>query len=133
MHEQRCPFERVILSTQFSCSESHKYFYAQKEGISCKNPPARLNCKLLVEYLKQNSKFALKQLPASNGKLTHGQEMKLKCGGLLGLQKVLDAHEDIHSLVNTAFEQSNELKDLPWEQVLASVQAYKVRQGKTQR
>lgn len=133
MHEQRCPFERVILSTQFSCTESHKYFYAHKEGISCKNPPARINCKLLVEYLKQNSKFALKQSPSADGKLTHGQEMKLKCGGLQGLQNILGTEQDIHTLVNIALKKSNELKDLPWEQLLAAVQAYKVRRGKSQR
>lgn len=133
MHEQRCPFERVILSTEFSCSEAHKYFYAHKEGIACKNPPARLNCQLLVEYLKQNSKFALRQAPQAEGKLTHGQEMKLKCGGLLGLQSILEEQADIHSLVNMALQQSAELKDLPWDRILASVQAYKLRQGRTSR
>ena len=128
MHEQLCPFERVILSTEFSCTESHKYFYAEKEGISCKNPPARINCKLLIEFLKQNSKFALRLPVPSGGKLTHGQEMKIKCGGLQGLQVVIGPEANIHSLVNDAIGQFKDLNTLPWDRIMPSVQAYRVRQ-----
>ena len=63
MHEQLCPFERVILSTEFSCTESHKYFYAHKEGIACKNPPARMNCRLIIE-----SKLTVKDTKTEGGK-----------------------------------------------------------------
>ena len=134
MHEQRCPFERVILSTEFSCTESHKYFYAQKEGIACTTPPARINCQLLVDHLKQNCKFALRQATTTGGsKLTHGQEMKIKSGGLHGLQSVLNHEADIHSLLTSAIEQYDTLDALPWDKILPSVQAYNVRKKAPQR
>lgn len=129
MHEQLCPFERVILSTEFSCTESHKYFYAEKEGISCKSQPARLNCKLLIEFIKHNSKFALRQPIPTGGELTHGQEMRIKCGGLQGLQEVIGKNTDIHGLLSAAIEQFENLDSLPWDRIMPSVQAYRLRKS----
>jgi hypothetical protein len=129
MHEQICPFERVIFSTTFSCTESHKYFFAEKEGISCKNPSARLQCILLTDLLRRNSQFALHQQAEASGKLTHGQEMKLSCGGLQGLETVIGEQADIHSLVNAAIEQYSSLDALPWDRIIPSVQAYRIRKG----
>ena len=129
MHEQRCPFERVILSIEFSCTESQKYFYAQKEGISCTNPPARMNCSLLIEHLKKNSKFVLRDVFSRTDKLTHGQEMKIKNGGLHGLQAVTRSENDIHALLTSAIEQFGALEKLPWDKIVPSVQAYKIRKS----
>ena len=94
-----CPFERAIQSTLFTCTLSRKTFIGEKENVICSEPSARQDCRALVSQLKKNARFAL-QLNAPGGLLTHGQEMKLKSGGLQGLQGLAGSSDsnDIHAL-----------------------------------
>lgn len=55
--------------------------------------------------------------------------MKVSCGGLQGLQETIGKLADIHQLVDAAVEQYTSLGSLPWDRIIPSVQAYRVRHG----
>jgi hypothetical protein len=54
--------------------------------------------------------------------------MRLHCGGLQGLQQVLDAPEpDVHQLVGLAQARHGSLVQLPWERIVAQILAWQPR------
>jgi len=124
-----CPFERAVQTVHFECSESQKTFIGEKEGIVCTNLNARTKCLELISELKRNARFALK-ITQSNPVLTHGQEMKLKCGGLQGLQQLLSksaSDNNIADLVQAAINEFNTIKELPFPQIMRVVSEYRLR------
>jgi len=129
MSADYCPFERAVQTVHFECSQSLKTFIGEKEGIVCTNPDARQLCVKLVSQLKKNARFALK-VAKNNPVLTHGQEMKLKCGGLQGLQQLLKkqpSDNNISSLVSDAIQQFNTINELPFPQIMRVVSEYRLR------
>ncbi len=129
MASDSCPFERAVQTVHFECSQSQKTFIGEKEGIVCTNPNARLGCLSLVKELKRNARFALK-LAKNHTVLTHGQEMKLKCGGLQALQQLLSkppSDNNIAELIEDAINEFNTIKALPYPQIMRVVSEYRLR------
>ena len=131
MASNNCPFERPIQTVYFKCSHSQKIFIGEKEGIICTNPNARLDCVTLVKALKNNARFALK-LTNNNTVLTHGQDMKLKCGGLKGIQEALPLpveQNDIASIIKAAVKEFGDINKLPFPKIMRIVNDYRIRRG----
>jgi hypothetical protein len=125
-----CPFERAIQSTVFGCAQSRKTFVGEKENVVCSNLNARQDCVTLVSQLKKNARFAL-QLNTPGGLLTHGQEMKLKSGGLQGLQGLsCSGHSsDVHELLTRAIGEFGHIEQLPYAELVKAISRYKLRRG----
>lgn len=125
-----CPFERAIQSTVFGCTQCRKTFIGEKENVICSNLGARQNCVTLVSQLKKNARFAL-QLNAPNGLLTHGQEMRLKSGGLQGLQELpcCGQTDDIHELLKRAIADFGSIEQLPYTELVKAISRYKRRRS----
>lgn len=125
-----CPFERAIQSTAFDCSQSRKTFIGEKESVICSNLNARQDCVSLVRQLKKNARFAL-QINTANGLLTHGQEMKLKSGGLRGLQALPCSNQssDIHDLLNRVITEFGNIEQLPYADLVKAISRYKLRRS----
>ncbi len=129
MTTDHCPFERAVQTVHFECNQSQKTFIGEKEGIVCTNPNARLKCVELVAELKRNARFALK-LAKNNNVLTHGQEMKLKCGGLQGLQQLLSksaSENNIADLIHEVLTEFNTINNLPFPEIMRVVSEYRLR------
>lgn len=126
-----CPFERAIQSTLFVCGQSRKTYIGEKESVICSNMTARQECVALIAQLKKNARFAL-QSNTANGLLTHGQEMKLKCGGLQGLQQLAcneASTNDAHILLTTAIEEFGKIDQLPYPELVKAISRYKLRRN----
>ena len=124
-----CPFERAVQTVHFTCAQSQTTFTGEKENIICTNMMARADCVELVVLLKKNARFAL-QLAKYTPVLTHGQEMKLKCGGLQGIQELLNkpaAENDVHQLIEEVLAKYNSLAALPFPEIMRVVSEYRLR------
>ncbi len=123
---QPCVFEKALRARCASCEVAARHALAEREAIACSSPVARTNCDTLLAMLRERSAFALK-LPAG-APLPHAMTMKLQCGGLRGLQQVLDVDEsDVHRLVVAARERHDGLAHLPWPAIVAAVQSWQGR------
>jgi len=124
-----CPFERAVQTVHFTCAQSQTTFIGEKENIICTNMTARKDCIELVVLLKKNARFALK-LAKYTPVLTHGQEMKLKCGGLQAMQELLNkpaAENDVHQLIKEVLTEYNSLSELPFPEIMRVVSEYRLR------
>ncbi|GAB4213575.1 MAG: hypothetical protein Fur007_08030 [Rhodoferax sp.] len=122
-----CVFEKAVLAGCVGCSLANRLSLAEREVVACQLPIARINCATLAALLRERATFAL-HLPPPSQPIAHAKSMQLQCGGLRGLQVVLDAaHMDVHALVQQAQQDGQSLLDLPWADMLGHVMQWNLR------
>lgn len=124
-----CAFGKVILSRHCACSKAIKLYAAEREMVACSVEAEREQCSELLDLLRQNSSFALK-LTHVTPPLPHGPEMRVQCGGLVGLQLETDGAEevtDVSALTAAALQKYGSLENLPYSKIVQSVVSCEVR------
>lgn len=125
-----CPFEKAILSRCADCDQAHKFNIAEREAAACEAPVARENCLTLHGLLHQNALFALK-LSSPDKPLPHAKELKIQCGGLLGVRRLLHPEtavvENIHGLIGEIRARFGNMSALPYSEVVRTMNAYEAR------
>lgn len=133
VNDAPCVFAKAILRRCARCSRSQKLFIAEREAVACKSPGARQVCAEVLEQLHLKATFALR-LPHPQVVLPHGKELKVQCGGMLGLQQALlsedepaEVVEDIHDLLENALGDYGDTESLPYSEVVKGVTSFKPR------
>lgn len=125
--EHPCPFEKALLAGCGSCAQAQRRHIAEREAVACREADARASCTVLLGLLRRNAAFAL-HLAHPEERPTHAREMKVQCGGVAGLRRVLaDESDDIGALVQTACRAEAGPKNLPWSTIMQSVAAWQPR------
>lgn len=121
-----CVFKAALLARQAVCELVVRHSVAEREVLACSQAPAHLNCETLERLFLERATFPLKLHPGAP--LTHGIVMRLHCGGLKGLQQVLNAPQpDVHRMVVQAQIEHGSLVQLPWARIVAQILATKPR------
>ncbi len=125
-----CPFSHLILSGRCGCQFGAKDCIAEKEFGACLNEKSSLNCQSLYHHLRANSDFVLKSHHQSS--LSVGQQSKIKMGGLLALQEIInhspaDAIDNIVELVNTVKTKYGTFEKIPFSQLMPKIAKFKFR------
>lgn len=132
LNERPCVFEKAILLNRGGCSRCRRVYLAEREGAACMSLADHLQCAAVSEALHHNARFALR-LPKGDETLPHAKEVKVQCGGLLGLQQALDPEAaaeyvaDIHQLLSQALARHGDLEQLPYQQAVRRIVHYQAR------
>lgn len=132
INQQRCIFEKTILSRRASCHYAHRFNLADREGVSCQHSDAATLCKATLDLMRDKAMFALK-LTKIDGPLPHAKEIKVQTGGLFGLQQILHcgeavaAIEDITALLETAVTRYGAIDKLPYEEIARTIVQFEGR------
>lgn len=125
-----CPFEKSLLSGCAACSRAERCNIAEREIVNCTDAQALARCIALRDQFRLNFTFALGR-PHIEGPLPHAQEMRMQCGGLKGLQAVLDDSDqvkDVAALLDMCQQKFGSLSDFPYEQIVRLAKTlYKAR------
>lgn len=131
-----CPFGKAILTSHFSCEKSARVLLAERVSVSCKEAAARDRCAALLDMLRHKALFALK-ITHMDEEIPHAKEMKVQCGGLLGLQLALYPEmtgntgvANIYALVEQVLGQFESMDALPYGDVVKSIAIYEGRRKK---
>lgn len=128
--ERPCAFEKAVLAKCVACRRAKRIQIAEREAVACLEPASRSRCILLHDQLRHSFSFALGTL-RDDTPLPHAQEMRIQCGGLMGLQHVLSGNievDDVDGLLDAATRQWPELDDAPYSEIVhAAAQYYKGR------
>ena len=133
VNEQRCVFEKSILSRQTMCRHAHRFNLADREGVSCGDQKCHAQCQQLLGELRNKATFALK-LTRIDGPLPHAKEVKVQTGGLLGLAALVDVHkeisniEDIIDLIERAIKKYGGIAQFPFDEITRRIVLYQARQ-----
>ena len=128
-----CAFAKAILRRCATCSRAQKLFIAEREAVACKSPGAHQRCLEVLTQLHNKAMFSL-HLHHPEQVLPHGKELKVQCGGLLGLQQALNETDhatevvnDINALLEQAVREHGDLDSLPLGDVVKAISAFKPR------
>ncbi len=81
--------------------------------------------------LRGKAAFALK-LSHIDGPLPHAKELKVQCGGMLGVEESLthqpsELVDDIHTLLESAFAEYGNAESLPYSEVVRTITSFQPR------
>jgi hypothetical protein len=134
-----CVFRKPILTRCCACRLASKMNIAEREAVHCSSAEAYGSCKELAYWLRENSRFAL-HITHPQQALPHGQIMRIFCGGLLGLQRLLaldqpyaeaDKVADVRALVEVALARYESLADIPYRDIVPVISHYQWRRRPT--
>jgi hypothetical protein len=124
--ERICPFEKTVLTKCVYCSQVEKHNLAEREVVLCQDETNRIRCASLYKLLRSNFSFALSVVHLDD-QLTHAQEMRLQCGGLKGLQFVVDGSDevvDVVRLLDLVEQRFVTLEQLPFQEIVQAAKAH---------
>lgn len=87
-----CPFERALLARCAACARARSTLLAERETIGCASAGASERCRAYRATLREKALFALRV--ESGSAWPFGKEIRLQCGGLLGLRRALARDEE---------------------------------------
>lgn len=131
-HPLLCPFSKALFSGCVACAQAGRMNLAERELIVCRETVLQQRCARMHDALRHNFGFAIHILH-DEAPIPHGQEMRIQCGGLRGLQDVLrgDAEvADVDELMRAALQSWPEDGDIPFSAVVHAAHLhYKGRHG----
>jgi hypothetical protein len=142
LNPDRCVFEKSITNCRCDCELKQHFLIATREGIACRSKTALKNCTLLLNTMRNRSRFALKVVTV-DGSVAHNKELRIQVGGLLGLQNLTqpdsltDSSADlqnsktvfnIRKIVQASMEKYGNIEDIAYSDIIKYITAYKVRQ-----
>lgn len=126
-----CVFEKALLSRCVACARAERLQIAERDAVACRNAESLARCSLLHDRLRHAFSFVLGK--THDEVLPHAQEMRVQCGGLMGLQQVLNDSaevENVDGLLQQAMQQWGEPAGIPYSEVVhAAAQCYRGRHG----
>lgn len=133
LNPDRCVFEKSINNRRCDCELKHRFLIATREGIACRSKTALANCTLVLNTMRNRSRFALK-LVTVDGPVPHNKELRVQAGGLLGLQNLIQADSqnaetvlNIHKTIEATLVRYGSIEDIPYSDIIKDIAAYKVR------
>lgn len=133
VNQQRCCFEKAILTRRFGCAKLVKINIADREAAACSDKIAQAKCQTLLAMLRKNAAFALKATSSSNT-LPHAKEIKAQCGGMIGVaqvqapqQEMPTGVDDIYQCIQDAIEIFGSLESLPYAEIIKILTLFKGR------
>lgn len=130
--DRPCSFEKAVLAGCVSCARSGRIQIAERESVTCQCASSFSRCSVLHKYLRHSFAFALGKMHDEEI-LPHAQEMRVQCGGLMGIQQLLDgstAVDNADALLDGALQQWGDLAAIPYSGVVhAAALSYKGRHG----
>lgn len=127
----QCVFERGMLRRCLGCEQGIRRNIAEREAVGCRDKAAHDLCGSFKAQLKQAAAFALK-LTHPDDPLPHAKELKLQCGGLLGLEQAIrdrDAAmvDNVAGSLSAAIARFGSLDALPYADLIHSIRAFEAR------
>lgn len=136
VNQQRCLFEKSILSRRAACHHAHRFCLADREGIACQHKHALDACSEVLDTLRSKAIFAL-QRTHIDGPLPHASEMKLQLGGLSGMQRILGEQEepenridDISGVIGEIIDKFGTIDALPYNEIARAITQYQGRKSR---
>ena len=131
VNPRQCVFERAILCRCCGCEHAIKRNIAEREAAGCLNAPAHALCVELKKELRRVAAFTLK-LANPDEPLPHTKELKLQCGGILGVARVVTPETtgpvaNIISVLLAATQQYGALANFPYQEIIHAVHTYEPR------
>ena len=133
MAEYKCAFSHPLIGGQFGCENAEQVARRGGPDIACRAEKAHARCEQLFQRMKA---AALPAFGVEDDLLSmpHSVLVKIQCGGLLGLQRLLDVAganvaevKNIHALVGQAVQAHGSLGAVPYPAFVEDMTSFKLK------
>jgi hypothetical protein len=126
-----CPFSKPILGDWCQCPHAQVMDRCSGKMSCTSRNNLRKDCLRLVELLRNNASFVL-GISGVKTQLTHSQYMKIKCGGIQGMQRVLEGRNArdlpmITEIIADARDLYGNLEHFPYAEIVGDIQSFSHR------
>jgi hypothetical protein len=131
--ENKCAFSQTLIGGQFACAHAEPVVRRGGAEIACRSVDASQRCATLMQTLKD---AALPAFGVEDDLLSmpHSVLVKIQFGGLLGVQRLLEAAPgdadnvaDINALVEQALDRFGALDAVPCAGIIDDMTGFKPR------
>jgi len=130
---QLCPFSKPILGQWCECEYSRVADRCSGKMICTQAEERRETCLQLVQLLKKNARFTL-NLSDTDTQISHAQAMKIKCGGVLGMQRILKPASNqvpsIVDIIDQTRERYGSIDTFPYGEIIRDITGFSHRKLK---
>lgn len=125
-----CPFSKAILGKWCQCQHSKLADKCSGKMTCTRLDDLKHSCLELDNAFKSNSRFIL-GVTNNNAELTHANLMKIRCGGLLGMRRVLNIDNegsvDIRNVIDRISSQYAGIEHFPFNDIVQDIKLFKHR------
>lgn len=125
-----CPFSKPILGKWCSCPHAKLADRCSGKMSCTRMDDLKASCDELDQAFKTNMRFILGVINESD-ELTHAQLMKIRCGGLLGMKRVLDINTDepvsVREVIDKTIKEYADIKNFPYNKIVQDIKNFKHR------
>ena len=125
-----CPFSKAIIGQWSRCHYARLADRCSGKMICSAGDDVGRLCQSLDGILQLRSRFIIGPSGRS-GALTHAQLMKIRCGGLHGMQRVLRQNDDnlpvIPELIIAALQRHGALQSFPYDEIIQDIRQFNLR------
>ena len=128
-----CPFSKPLVGGWCQCpyARAAERCSGKMECTRVENYHA--SCVALVDAFKENSRFVL-GISNSAAELTHTQLMKIRCGGLKGMRRVLNLESDeppvVRDVIAAAATMHGSIDSFPFNEIVRDIKTFQHRNKK---
>jgi len=133
MKDTLCPFSKPIIGNWCQCSQANLAERCAGKMICKQSDQYLARCHELVTIFKEKSRFVL-GISQQQDELTHMQLMKIRCGGLQGMHRILSGDELIPDVLKTlehARELYGSINEFPFNKIVKDIQEFNHRKKKS--
>lgn len=131
--QRLCPFSKPILGQWCACNHARVNDRCSGKMWCSRAEERRDDCLQLYQLLRQKARFTL-NIRDTESEISHALAMKIKCGGLLGMQRLLEPDSekrpDIVSIIDLTKHQYGDVQDFPYGNIVRDIAAFSHRKSK---
>jgi hypothetical protein len=130
VEEHKCAFSAPLITQEYGCANAKPVTRRGGPDVACVSEDAHRRCEELFERLKS---AALPAFGVEDDLLSmpHSVLQKIQYGGLLGLQRLLQRHDevvrDVDALVSDTVARYSKLDAIPYGDIVDDMTGYKLR------
>lgn len=128
--ENLCPFSKPIIGQWCQCKHARLLERCSGKMLCLNHDVNREACHGLVDRMVEQSRFIL-GLSDTRGELPHTHLMKVRCGGILGMQRVLQITPDqppaVVDIIDKARMQYGAVEDFPFNEIVQDIKGFSHR------
>ena len=125
-----CPFSKPILGKWCSCPHAKLADRCSGKMSCTRMDDLNSSCHELDQAFKTNTRFIL-GLNNDNDELTHAQLMKIRCGGLAGMRRVLGMKTNepvsIREVIDSTLNKYGDIENFVYNEIVQDIKNFKHR------
>jgi hypothetical protein len=129
-NSEHCPFSKPILGVWCHCQYAKLTDRCSGKMACTRSSDLQGSCLELDHAFKANTRFIL-GINNEDVELTHAQLMKIRCGGLLGMQRVLNIASDqavaVREVIDKIIYYYGSIECFPYNEIVQDIKNFKHR------